>query len=116
MLVGPPLDHWHTEDLNAVFADIGKVLLWERDPDQKGRIIAKLSVTDLVDIPKSVRFTIGDLVETESWTFSVEVLQSNLLGGAHLRRIHCQMTMRTHVQFLFMALSLGPNFHLLPLP
>ena len=81
MLVGPPLDHWHTEDLNAIFADIGKVLLWERDPDQKGRIIAKIRVTDLVDIPKSVRFTIGDLVEIESWTFSVEVLQSHLLGG-----------------------------------
>ena len=81
MLVGPPLDHRHTEDLNAIFADIGKVLLWERDPDHKGRIIAKIRVTDLVDIPKSVRFTIGDLVETESWTFSVEVLQSHLLGG-----------------------------------
>src|SRR4051812_41589600 len=81
MLVGPPLDHWHTEDLNAIFADIGKVLLWGRDTDHKGRIIAKIRVTDLADIPKSVRFTIGDLVETESWTFSVEVLQSHLLGG-----------------------------------
>ena len=81
MLVGPPLDHWHTEDLNAVFDDIGKVLLWERDPDQKGRILAKIRVTDLVEIPKSVRFTIGDLVESKSWTFSVEVLQSDLIGG-----------------------------------
>ena len=112
MLVGPPLDHWHTEYLNAVFADIGKVLLWERDQDHKGRILAKIRVTDLVDIPKSVRFTIGDLVESESWTFSVEVLQSDLLGGGHLMRTHFRLTMRTHIPYL----SLGPRSPLLHLP
>jgi hypothetical protein len=34
-----------------------------------------------VDIPKSIRFTEGDQLESESWTFSVEVLQETLLGG-----------------------------------
>jgi hypothetical protein len=31
LLVGPPLDYRFTEDLNAAFSDIGKLLLWEKD-------------------------------------------------------------------------------------
>jgi hypothetical protein len=81
LLVGPPLDHWFTEDINAVFSDIGKVLLWEKDLGNKGRILAKVRVTKLAEIPKSIRFSEGDAAESESWTFSVEVLQESLLGG-----------------------------------
>jgi hypothetical protein len=81
LMVGPPLDHMNTEDLNACFHDIGTLLLWERDPNKKGRVVAKVRVTDLAEIPKSIRFTEGNRPESESWTFSVEVLQHNLLGG-----------------------------------
>jgi hypothetical protein len=81
LLVGPPLDHWFTEDINAAFCDIGKVLLWEKDLGNKGRILAKVRLTELAEIPKSVRFTEGDTAESKSWTFSVEVLQESLLGG-----------------------------------
>jgi hypothetical protein len=81
LMVGPPLDHMNTEDLNACFHDIGTLLLWERDPNKKRRVVAKVRVTDLVDIPKSIRFTEGNRPEAESWTFSVEVLQHTLLGG-----------------------------------
>ena len=76
----PPLDNWNTEDLAAAFYDIGKLLLWEKDPMNKARIIAKLRVTELRDIPKSLRYTEGDSPEGESWTCSVEVLQQNLAG------------------------------------
>jgi hypothetical protein len=81
LLVGPPLDHWFTEDINAAFCDIGKVLLWEKDLGNKGRILAKVRVTELVEIPKSIRFSEGDAAESKSWNFSVEVLQETLLGG-----------------------------------
>jgi hypothetical protein len=81
LIVGPPLDHMNTEDLNACFHDIGTLILWERDPNKKGRVVAKVRVTDLAEIPKSIRFTEGNRPESESWTFSVEVLQHNLLGG-----------------------------------
>jgi hypothetical protein len=57
------------------------MLLWETDPNKKGRVVAKVRVTDLEDIPKSIRFTEGNMPDAESWTFSVEVLQQNLLGG-----------------------------------
>jgi hypothetical protein len=60
LLVGPPLDYRFTEDLNAAFSDIGKLLLWEKDEANLGRIIAKVRVSDLEDIPKSICFTDGD--------------------------------------------------------
>jgi hypothetical protein len=81
LLVGPPLDHWFTEDINAAFSGIGKVITWEKDQGNKGRILAKVRVTELAEIPKSIRFSEGDAAESESWTFSVEVLQESLLGG-----------------------------------
>jgi hypothetical protein len=46
-----------------------------------GRIIAKVRVIDLEDTPKSVRFTDGDRPDSESWTFSVEILQEDMLGA-----------------------------------
>jgi hypothetical protein len=81
LLVGPPLDHMNTDDLNACFADIGSVLLWEKDPNRKGRILVKVRVTDLMDIPKSIRMTESSRPEAQSWTFLVEILLDNLLGG-----------------------------------
>jgi hypothetical protein len=70
-----------TEDLNACFSDIGSLLLWERDPNRKGRVLVKVRVTDLQDIPRSIRMTESSRPDAESWTFLVEVLQHNLLGG-----------------------------------
>jgi hypothetical protein len=81
LMVGPPIDHIVTEDLNACFADVGNLLLWERDPSNKGRRLAKVRVSDLEDIPRSVRLSEGNRAEAKSWTFLVEVLQQTLLGG-----------------------------------
>jgi hypothetical protein len=81
LLVRPPLDYMFTEDLNAAFSDIGKLLLWENDEGNLGRIIAKVRVTNFEDIPKSIRFTDRDSPDSESWTFSLEILQEDLLGG-----------------------------------
>jgi hypothetical protein len=73
------------------------MLLWETDPNKKGRVVAKVRVTDLEDIPKSIRFTEGNMPDAESWTFLVEVLQQNLLGGVHLMRTHFQEMEWTHI-------------------
>jgi hypothetical protein len=80
-MVGPPLDNWSTEDVTAVVCKFGHLLVWENDERNKGRIIAKVRCTELQEIPKSIRLTDGDNPETESWNFSVEVLQQTLLGA-----------------------------------
>ncbi|CAM0949199.1 unnamed protein product [Alopecurus aequalis] len=47
----------------------------------KSRILAKLKVIELEDIPKSIRYTESESPEAESWTCSVEVFHATLLGG-----------------------------------
>jgi hypothetical protein len=69
-----------TEDLNACFPNIVSLLLWERDPNRKRRVLVKVRVTDLQDIPRSIRMTESSRPDAESWTFLVEVLEQNLLG------------------------------------
>jgi hypothetical protein len=102
LLVGPPLDHMTTEDLNACFADIGSLLLWEKDPNRKGRVLVKVRVTDLMDIPKSIRMTENSRPEAQSWTFLVEILLDNLLGVGQQMRTLCQMMVWTHTLYLGM--------------
>jgi hypothetical protein len=65
----------NTEDLSACFHDIVTLLLWERGPNRKGRFMAKVIVTDLAEIPRSIRFTEGNRLEV----FLVEVLQHDTL-------------------------------------
>ena len=81
LLVGPPLDYINSEDVRSMFCRIGNVIAWEQDPRDKGKLLVKLRCTELEDIPKSIRLTEGEFPESESWTFSVEVLQQSLLGG-----------------------------------
>jgi hypothetical protein len=81
LMVGPPLDNWSTEDVTAVVCKFGHLLVWENDERNKGRIIAKFKCTELQEIPKSIKLTYGENPETESWTFSIEVLQQTLLGA-----------------------------------
>ena len=47
----------------------------------KGKILVKARVTELGDIPKSIRWSEGEQFEEESWTCSVEVLLEEMLGG-----------------------------------
>jgi hypothetical protein len=81
LLVGPPLDNWSTEDITAMVSKFGRLIIWENDAENKGRILAKIRCSELRDNPKSVRFTEGEQPEAESWTFSVEVLSQTLLGA-----------------------------------
>jgi hypothetical protein len=80
LLVGPPLDNWSSEDITSVVCSFGRLIMWENDADNKGRILAKVRCDELVEIPKSVRFTEGEVPDAESWTFSIEVLQQVLIG------------------------------------
>jgi hypothetical protein len=77
LLVGPPLDNWSTKDVTAVVCKFGRLLAWENDANHKGRIIDKIRCDQLREIPKSIRLTEGKRADSESWTFSIEILQQN---------------------------------------
>jgi hypothetical protein len=57
----------------------GRLIIWENDANHKGRILAKVRCAELREIPKSIRLTDGEHVDTESWTFSIEVLSQKLV-------------------------------------
>jgi hypothetical protein len=81
LLVGPPLDNWSTKDVNAIVCKFGRLIIWENDANYKGGILAKVRCSELREIPKSVRLTDGEHADTESWTFSIEVLSQNPIVG-----------------------------------
>src|SRR4051812_37899898 len=54
MIVGVPLDFCNTEKFSAAVRDFGKLIHWDLDEGQRGRIIMKVRVTELVDVPKSI--------------------------------------------------------------
>jgi hypothetical protein len=59
----------------------GRLIIWENDANYKGRILAKVRCSERREIPKSVRLTDGEHADTESWTFSIEVLSQNPIVG-----------------------------------
>jgi hypothetical protein len=78
-MVGPPLDNWSTKDVTAIVCKFGRLIIWENDANYKDRILAKVRCAELREIPKSIRLTDGEHVDTESWTFSIEVTTRNVL-------------------------------------
>lgn len=52
LILGVPLDYQTTDDLATAISKWGKLISWENDPREKGRIIAKVRVTELIHVPK----------------------------------------------------------------
>lgn len=75
------MDYQTTDDLATSISKWGKLIAWENDPREKGRIIAKVWVTDLIDIPRSIRWSEGADFEEDAWSSSVEIIHQELLGG-----------------------------------
>jgi hypothetical protein len=60
LMVGPSLANCSIEDVTAMIYKFGRLLLWENDANNLGRIIAKVRCTELQKIPKSIRLTEGE--------------------------------------------------------
>ena len=74
LIVGVPFDNCNTED-------IATTINWEKEDALKGKILVKARVTDLIEIPKSIRWSEGENFEEGSLTSSVEVLLVEMQGG-----------------------------------
>ena len=57
LIVGVPLDHCNTEDIATAIAKFGRIIHWEKEDALKGKILVKARVTDLFEIPKSIRWS-----------------------------------------------------------
>ena len=81
LIVGIPFDNCNTEDIAAAVTRFAKIISWEKEDALKGKVLVKARVTDLQEIPKSLRWTEGEMFEGESLTSSIEVLMEEMLGG-----------------------------------
>jgi hypothetical protein len=85
LLVGPPLDYRFTEDLNAVFQILGSCCSGKKMKQIWGGLLPKLESLTWKRFQKAFGSQNGDMPDSESWTFSVEILQEELLGGGASR-------------------------------
>jgi len=60
LMIGVPFDFINTDDIAMGVSKFGKLISWENDEANKGRVIAKVRVTDLDEIPKSIRWSEGE--------------------------------------------------------
>lgn len=51
MLLGYNIDFWSRADIEKTVAEFGKLLVWEEDPNNLARIVVKVRVGDLSEIP-----------------------------------------------------------------
>jgi hypothetical protein len=83
MMMNFPLEAWMVEKICESVSSFGRFLVWHRDNSNKARIIVKIRVTNLLDIPIShvlVENT-NDAGHGQSWTSVIYILDARLIGG-----------------------------------
>lgn len=68
MLLGFPLNYWHRENIELAIATFGRLLIWERDDTNLARIIIKVRVLSLPEVPRFIVVLDGEGFQGESWT------------------------------------------------
>lgn len=82
MLLGFNIDYWTKVDIEKAIAEFGRLLVWEEDPHNLTRVLIKIRVVDLSEIPWFLVCSEGEYFEGNSWTVQCEILQYRMLGVA----------------------------------
>jgi hypothetical protein len=80
MLIGYPVDGRNLDYVKNAIKSFGRLILWQRD-GILGRIIIKVRVTELSDVPHYLILSEGDDFEGISRTVQCEIIQQDMLGG-----------------------------------
>jgi hypothetical protein len=80
MLIGYPVDDRNIDDVQNAVKSFGRLILWQKD-GLLGRIIIKVRVAELSDVPHYLIISEGDDFEGISRTVQCEIIQQNMLGG-----------------------------------
>lgn len=79
MLTGVPFNYWSSEDLSLAVCKFGKLIMWEKDETRRGRLLLQVRVSQLIDIPKSPRWSEGEDLEEDTWSYFVDALLEEML-------------------------------------
>jgi hypothetical protein len=80
MLIGYSVDDCNIDDVKNAIKSFGRLILWQKD-GLLGKIIIKVRVTELSDVPHYVTLSEGDDFEGISRTVQCQIIQQNMLGG-----------------------------------
>jgi hypothetical protein len=80
MLIGYPVDDRNIDDVQNAVKSFGRLILWQKD-GLLGRIIIKVRVAELSDVPHYLIISEGDDFEGISRIVQCEIIQQNMLGG-----------------------------------
>jgi hypothetical protein len=83
MMMNFPLEAWHVENIRESVSEFGKFIVWNRDASNKARILVKIRVPDMLEIPIShvLCENTNDNGHGHSWTVVNYILQANLIDG-----------------------------------
>jgi hypothetical protein len=83
MMMNYPLGSWTVEKVREAMSEFGKLLVWNRDTSNRARIIVKIRVLDILEIPIShvLCDNTDDKGHGDSWTVVNYILHSNLTVG-----------------------------------
>jgi hypothetical protein len=83
MMMNFPLEAWHVEKIHESVSEFGRFLVWNRDGSNRARVLVKIRVPDILEIPTShvLCENTDDASHGQSWTIVNYILQANLIGG-----------------------------------
>lgn len=104
MLLGFPFDYCEEEFIDNALAPFGRMLTWDKKPDHKTRLMVRARVVDLESVPHFIVFSETEVMESESWTIQVEIVQQNILGAGPSTRF--PLIHRILIRCLLLSLDL----------
>jgi hypothetical protein len=90
MIMNFPLEAWHVEKIRESISEFGKFIVWNRDASNRARILVKIRVPDMLEIPNShvLCDNTNDSGHGHSWTVVNYILQANLIESLGVMMIH----------------------------
>ena len=82
LLMNYPLECWDVGVISRTVSPYGRFLIWNKDPRDKARVIVKLRVMNVDNIPISlvVLRNLDDVGYGDSWTCPTYILSRDLIG------------------------------------
>jgi hypothetical protein len=81
LLLGFPLDFWTHEHIQNAIGSFGRVLMWDPDPSNVTRLLVRVRVTSLQEVPQFIVFSVAEGFQGVSWTVQCDIVQQFMLGA-----------------------------------
>jgi hypothetical protein len=109
MVMNYPLEAWHVEKIREFVSEFGKFIVWNRDASNRARILVKIHVPDMLEIPIShvLCENTDDIGHGHSWTVVNYILQANLIEGLGVMMILYLLMVETPILYQICLLEVS---------